>query len=434
MASCSQVSSLLQAYIDGELGHVEKSILEQHLRDCPPCRHELGEQNACAAKIFESLSSQRLHGSLRSQVLAHLPEMDPAPRQGSHPTDPQYARRRPRPAAFPRLILVAATAILSMAGIYFYTNESAPPASHSAAAQGMITYSNGNEVFRKSVDDETYLAAELKSVVRSGDQFETLVKGRLAVSLIGGSIVKANYRSGLTIEDNRRVSVEQGLTFFDVGRDKRLFSVETPNGEILVFGTAFVVEVAPDATKVTVTKGDILVSNDVGKTGVSKGNQLVFRKGEALAQPYPVDAAKEAAWADEIVPDPEALALFLQTLENRAALQAPIPAVPVHVVWDLAERSVEKIQLDWTPDGWSSSHCGYILHVADDKGNLLLVDRLDGSLFDDVDQVQTILPIPGGPITGLDNVYIKLVPDYRDGDIETELKVSLQAKTILPSL
>lgn len=429
MASCSQVSSLLQAYIDGELGHAEKSILEQHLRDCPSCRHELGEQNSCSAKIFESLSSQRLHGSLRSQVLAHLPEMDPAPKLGSHPTDPQYARRRPRAATFPRFLLAAAAAIAVMAGLYFSTSHSVPTVSRRPAT-GMVTYSNGNQVFRKSADTETFLAAELKSLVRAGDQFETLAKGRLAVSLISGSIVKANYSSGLTIHDNRRVSVEQGLTFFDVGRDKRLFNVETPNGEILVFGTAFVVEVAPSATKVTVTAGDILVSNDLGKTGVSKGNQLVFRKGERLATPYPVDAAKEAAWADEIVPDPEALALFLQTLESRSALRDEIPAVPVNIVWNLSERRVSEIQLAWDPDGRATDHCGYIIHVVDEKGNLIYIDTLASSLFDDVNRKQANLILPGGPVTGIEELHIKLVPDHSDGMIETDINVSVVATPV----
>ncbi|MBL7647544.1 MAG: zf-HC2 domain-containing protein [Candidatus Hydrogenedentes bacterium] len=424
MASCSQVSSLLQAYIDGELGNAEKSILEQHLRECPSCRHDLGEQNACSAKIFESLFTQRLRGGLRSQVLDHLPEMDPAPRMGSHPTDPQYARRRTRVVPFPRMLLVAAAALLTLAGLYFYTGETAP-SSVRPPAVGMVTYSNGNEVFCKAGEDETYVAAELKSLVRPGDQFETLAKGRLAISLIGGSIVKANYSSGLTIQDNRRVSVEQGLTFFDVGRDKRLFNVKTPGGEILVFGTAFVVEVKSDATKVTVTEGDILVSNDLGKTGVSKGNQLVFRMGEPLAEPYPVDAAKEAAWADEIVPDPEALALFRQTLESRAAINNSIPAIPVYAVWNLADRHISEIQITWASDGRATGHCGYIVHVSDGQGNLLYIDTLDGSLFDDVNREKANLPLPGGPVTGIDVIHVKLVPDHRDGTIETEMRVDV---------
>lgn len=313
-----------------------------------------------------------------------------------------------------------------MAGIYFSTTQSTPTVSRQPV-MGMVTYSNGNEVFRKSANAETFLAAELKSLVRAGDQFETLAKGRLAVSLISGSMVKANYSSGLTIHDNRRVSVDQGLTFFDVGRDKRLFNVETPNGDILVFGTAFVVEVAPSATKVTVTQGNILVSNDLGKTGVSKGNQLVFRNGERLAKPYPVDAVKEAAWADEIVPDPEAVALFLQTLESRVALRNEIPAVPVNIVWNLSDRSVSEILLEWVPDGRAADHCGYVIHVVDEKGNLIYIDTLASSLFDDVNRKTANLILPGGPVTGIEELHIKLVPDHSDGAIETDMNVSVVA-------
>ena len=426
MASCSQVSSLVQAYIDGELGHAEKSILEQHLCECDACRGELVEQNTCSARLFESLSAQRLQWGLRSRVLAHLPEMDLALKQGSHPTDPQYARKRPRSLAFPRALMAAAAALVVSAGVYLYAHESAPV--DLPPAMGMVTFSDGKEVYSKTAEDRTFRSAALKSLVRPEEQFETLQGGRLAISLIGGTIVKANYNSGFTIHDNRRVSVAQGLTFFDVGQDKRLFNVHTPNGDILVFGTAFVVDVQGSATKVTVTEGDILVSNNQGKTGVSKGSQLVFRNDEPLAKPYPVDVAAVAAWADAIVPDPDAMALFLQTLELRQSLHSSIPAVPVYAVWNLADRRVEEIQLNWTPDGKASGHCGYIVHVADGNGTLLYIDTLDSSLFNDVNGSRATLPLPGGPVTGVEVIHIKLVPDHTDGSIETEMSVSVVAE------
>jgi hypothetical protein len=189
-----------------------------------------------------------------------------------------------------------------------------------------------------------------------------------------------------------------------------------------------VVEVTPDATKVTVTEGDILVSNDLGKTGVSKGNQLVMRNGEPLAKPYPVDAAAVAAWADAIVPDPEAMALFLQTLEMRQAQHAAIQAVPVYAVWNLSKHRVEEIQLTWTSDGMASGHCGYIIHVADGNGNLLYIDTLDSALFNDVNRSEITLPLPGGPIAGVDVIHIKLVPDHTDGSTETEVGVNVVAE------
>lgn len=428
MASCSQVSSLLQAYIDGELGNAEKSILEQHLRGCGLCQVELREQNACSAQMFETLSGERLQGSLRARVLAHLPEMDPALKQGSHPTDPQYARKRPRRSGIPKFLLAAAAAIVVIAGGFTY-RKSTPPAPLQPAA-GMVTFSENDEVYSRTPEERTFQVAALKSLVRPGDQFETLARGRVAVSLVGGTIVKANYNAGFTIHDNRSVSVAQGPTFFDVGHDRRLFNVDTPNGDILVFGTAFVVEVSGDATTVTVTEGDVLVSNDLGKTGVSKGNQLVMRYGEPLAKPYPVDTAAVAAWADAIVPDPEAMALFLQTLELRQTQHAAIPAVPVYAVWNLSDRRVEEIQLTWTSDGMANGHCGYIIHVADGNGNLLYIDTLDSALFNDVNRSEIVLPLPGGPITGIDVIHIKLVPDHTDGSTETEVGVNVVAEPV----
>lgn len=418
MASCSQVSSLFQAYIDGELGDAEKGILEIHLRECRSCQADLNEQSAFTERVFQSLGEQRFQGGLRSRVLAHLPEMDPALNLGSHPTDPQYARRRQQNTPFPRILAAAAAVLLVAVGALLFRDTSAPVALK--PVMGMITFNEGEEAFCKSTTESVYRSVELKSLVRADEEFETLAKGRLAMSLISGTVVKANYSSGFTVHDNRRISVAQGQTFFDVGHDQRLFNVETPDGKIVVFGTAFVVEVQKGATTLTVTKGTVLVSNSTGTTGVIKGNQLVFRKDEALRKPVPVDADAVAAWAYEIVPDADAEALFRQTLETRQELQDAIPAVPIYVVWNNENQRLKDIRLSWTPGSPLQVHCGYIIHVSDDKGELVLVDYLPGSLFDDVNRLQLDLPIPDGPISGVQVLYIKLVPDYREGAVGTD--------------
>lgn len=424
MASCSQVSSLLQAYIDGELGNAEKCILEQHLHECSDCQEELGEQKTCSDRIMDTLAGQRLQWGIRSRVLAHLPEMDPALNLGSHPTDPQYARKRQRSAALsPRTLMAAAALIVMAAAAYFYPKEPLPPVV--LPAMGMVTFSDGKEVYCKVADDQTFRTVALKSVVRGDEQFETLRDGRLAISLIGRSIVKANYNSGFTIHDNRRVSVAEGLTYFDVGRDSRRFDVETPSGNIIVVGTAFVVDVDAVATKVTVTDGAIVVSNGLGKTGVSKGQQLVFRRGEPLAKPYAVDAEAIAAWAYAIVPDPEALALFEQTLEQRQADRSAIPDDSIHFVWNLKDRRVDEIQLNWKPDGRDAGHCGYFVKVFDQDGTLLYVDFLDSSHFNDAGTAKVSLKFPDGPITGIEEIQIRLVPDLTEGAIETDMNVSV---------
>lgn len=425
MASCSQVSSLLQAYIDGELGHAEKSIFEQHLRECGPCRHELNEQNGCSARIFESMAEHRLQSCLRSRVLAHLPDMDPAVERGSHPTDPQYARRRYRSPVPHRWLAAAAVLVVAFVGFYASTRPERVPILD--VAIGMVTFSDSDDAYHKQPGATRFEKVALTALVYPGGEYETLSEGRLALSLVGGSTVKVNHDSSLRLENNRRVEVAEGLTWFDVGHDKRLFNVNTPDGDIMVYGTTFVVEVRPDATTLTVTEGNVLVSNDKSKVGVSRGNQLVFQKGVPLGEPYPVDADAVAAWANAIVPDADALALFLRTLELRRSGQQSIPAIPVHGVWTLEGKRVNAIQLTWTPTGQVSGHCGYIVHVADDEGNLLYIDTLDGGLFNDPLRSEHQIPLGDSPLRGLKSAYIKLIPDHTSGSTEVPMKVSLVA-------
>jgi hypothetical protein len=96
-------------------------------------------------------------------------------------------------------------------------------------------------------------------------------------------------------------------------------------------------------------------------------------------------------------------------------------------VWNLADRRVEEIQLNWTPDGKTTGHCGYIIHVADGNGTLLYIDTLDSTLFNDASRSQATLPLPGGPVTGVEVIHIKLVPDHTAGSIETEMNISVVA-------
>lgn len=413
MASCSQVNSLFQAYIDDELGHAEKSILECHLRECGACREEMDAQNTCVARVFESLSEHRLSWGLRSQVLAHLPEMEASIRGGSHPTDPQYARARSR-GRFPWAVMAVA-AVVALVSVAVYELRVAPPAAGvSGAPVGMITFRDGDGVLSKAVDVNSYDVVALKSLVREQTDYVTLGDSRLAMILTGDSTVKANYNSGFRVTNNRRVMVNHGQTYFDIGRDRDYFRVNTPDGEIVVFGTAFLIDATPSGTTVTVTEGVILVRNGHGQVAVPKGCQLQFERGLPLATPHEVDIEPLMKWANDIIPDSDALALFWRMLGADYASVSSIPAEPIYAVRGLAGHSIEKIHVNWTPDG-GLGHCGYLIHVADGAGNLILLDTIDGRLFDNPEIDQTVIALPDGPISEVDVLHIRLIPDYTTG-------------------
>ena len=212
------------AYIDGELGGAETRILEEHL--------------SCGVAAARSANSG-LYGAdgpvrpaaglgIRTRAGAFT-EMEPAPHMHSHPTDPQHTRPRGNNLPWAVLGMAAAIVLVVTAFLYNGNTESARAVSNPV---GMVAFSDGNGVLRMSAGDDEYERAALKSLVAPGDRFETLSDGRLAFALIGASLVKVNHGSELLVEDNRRIRVDRGETLFDVGRDRRKFSVDTPAGEI----------------------------------------------------------------------------------------------------------------------------------------------------------------------------------------------------------
>ncbi|MCC6488352.1 MAG: zf-HC2 domain-containing protein, partial [Candidatus Hydrogenedentes bacterium] len=78
MASCTKIASGLQAYLDKELGHSERLILEEHVAQCPECAAALRDLHTASAMLFEALAPDRLTRSLRQEVLEQLPVMDKA--------------------------------------------------------------------------------------------------------------------------------------------------------------------------------------------------------------------------------------------------------------------------------------------------------------------------------------------------------------------
>ncbi|MCF6285763.1 MAG: FecR domain-containing protein [Candidatus Hydrogenedentes bacterium] len=421
MASCSQVNSFLQAHLDGELDASEERILEAHLNTCAACRSKIKVLAEFHEELIGSCAMHRLQRSLCSSVLAHLPEMAPQLNHGSHPTDPGLSPARKTfwvPAA---LAICAAVVLVGLLGLALYSAENAAP---TGATIGMVVYTNGPGALQKNPQSTRFEPARLKSLVSEGEELETLASTQMAVALARGSSIKLNEDTHVAIHDSRNIFVYRGQAFFDVGRDRRHFFVNTPAGEILVFGTTFVVDVENEATTVTVFEGDVLVSTPEGRSALSHGKQSILRKDRAPSSPEAVADGQLQGWMASMKPDAPSLSLFRQTIASQEAVAVAIPAESVYAVRNLAGREIDGVMLRWTYDGNASGHCGYFLHVADSDDNLLFLDSIEGSVFDDVAKGELWLTPIDGPITGVDVIHIRLVPDFATGSLESTLQVN----------
>ncbi|MCH7689256.1 MAG: efflux RND transporter periplasmic adaptor subunit, partial [Planctomycetes bacterium] len=253
MASCTQIDGMLQAYVDQALGHSERLIVDHHVEECQNCRRLLKRYQHSSAMLFEALSDHRLKLDLTHKVLDRLPEMEL-----QRPDMVWLNKRAKNPTVrwdrTMRLVPVAAAVLLIVMGAVIVANW--PEAPIGADVLGVVLASDGLTQ-RNSANGESSLP-RLKGFVEGGESYETASGASLMLGIIGSTYLKLNENTRIKLVDERKIFVETGEVFLDVGKAKRAFKVLTPSGEITVLGTAFDVSVKPDSTRVVVEKGDHL--------------------------------------------------------------------------------------------------------------------------------------------------------------------------------
>lgn len=424
MASCTQVERMFQAHIDGELGQSDRVILEQHMADCPACAALLRKHQRACAHLCEAFVDHRLTHSLVESVLDHVPEMEPVDQLDMEAVNWRLKHPVGRWQRAARLMPAVAGIVLLILALTLMSQWPTPPGAGSNVV-GVVTHCSG-VVKSSTYDGVTRQAVAVKDFVERGERFETGSGDALMLALAGPTQLKLNENTRIKLFDERKLSVETGEIWLDVGRDGRLFRVTTPMGVITVFGTAFEVAVDGDRTVVTVEEGKVQVENEIAFREVAPGQQVELVSGGPLV-PRSVDVASETAWASRINPDHGASVLFAREILSRAT-GAQLPAQPVWVVKDLNRRAVTSIRLQWEPDSYVAGHTGYDVYVSDDKMQPLFKAHVSGRLFADKDVRSRVIVVPGTPISGVNVLHIRIVPDFVGGCVETSFtKVGVAA-------
>ncbi len=414
MASCAQIESLLQAYVDAELSSAEKVVIEGHLSECRACSAVLRRQRAQSAFLFEVFEDCRLEQDLTGTIMAHLPEME-HPSQLEQEVNWRVKHPRTRSARVLTLVPIFAPVLLLVLGLVILFSW--PKQEPMGARVGMVTYQEGIAL-RSSEDSMHRSKVGLRSIIARAERLETTEDALLMITLAGPTSLKLDGNTRVKIGDARAITVETGQVWLDVGKDSRAFRVTTPAGDIMVFGTVFNVRVDKDTTVVTVSEGEVQVENDVAFTVLRKGDQVAVRPGQKPLQLSKVDAGAVMAWARDIQADPTALELFEKHLKLEGS--NVIRAEQVFVV-PARRQPVRSISFHWSPDTYLAGHCGYHIYVTDDQLKPLFMGYVEGKVFSDKDRNVAELVVPEDePITGVNVLHISVVPDYRTGSIETE--------------
>lgn len=416
MATCAQVESLAQAYLDGELGPAEVLAFEQHMGECRQCAHALERQRAAAEFILDAFADHRLRRSLVPGVMAHLPEMDNSRlvRQMN-----ERAKYRPsRSRMFLTVLTPLATVlllVLSLAIFYSWPN----PETAMAQSIGMVTHTSG-DVQSLLPSESSFRAARLQDPVGREQIFETGPESAAIVAIAGPTTLKVAADSRVRVSDDRRIRVESGKIWLHVSksmRGARAFRVHSPDGNITVFGTTFSVEVREGSTVVTLLDGEVTVENDVTFVVMRPNQQVELVRGLSPLNALDVDARALMAWADAIQADGVATAAFQTSIRplDETILRA-------ENVWhvDTGSHAVSTMSFAWKPRPPAADLCSYVVYVTNDSGEPLFVGRIEARDLRQPGRTQLELPIPGDALRPETAVFVRLVPETATGATETE--------------
>jgi hypothetical protein len=136
--------------------------------------------------------------------------------------------------------------------------------------------------------------------------------------------------------------------------------------------------------------------------------------------PAKVDAAGLMQWAEAIVPDEQAYALFTRQIQPNSTAELPGEEVfAIITTRDGVARPITALYFSWNPDGLSAGHCGYDVRVCNETMVELFRTRIDASVFADKARSVYEVDVPGEPIRNSGVLHVKIVPDFGSGDVMT---------------
>lgn len=409
MASCRQIESMFQAWIDNEVGHAERVIMQQHLAECRLCSDMLQSYHRSSAALFEAYHDCRLRRSLEEDIVENLPEMNPL-----RITVREHNRAaRIRSHWFSQYAPALATALVLLLGSLVYVTWK-QSGLQEIAPVGVVTQAAG-QFFLKGVSRPVQGNAIIKSRLSLGEHFETRADSNAILTLRGPTHVKLNEKTLLHVTNDRELRIDSGRAWLDVAKAPRNFKIETPAGRITVHGTVFDVNVTPDRTVVTVKSGKVEISNSASTAQLNAGEQGEMVRGSEKIRASKVDADSVTAWADEIQPNPEAYQVFardiqMQPPEELAAEQVFV----VNTVNDSRTRDITSFFLAWEGDRSVNGYCSYEVHVYNDAMQEIFKHRIDGSFFSETESPYEI-KVPGKAISGVSVIHLRMIPDFTTG-------------------
>jgi hypothetical protein len=182
---------------------------------------------------------------------------------------------------------LAAAALLALGGLPKLAEPEAPEATAAGVTpipRHQLTTTEGAALRHHAGRGRAVLAGE-QDVVAPGDSVETIDDGRAHLRTVAGASVELGSGTRLRVpvergEKDERLLIDGGRVHVRVPRmgPGRSFGVRSPNAEVVVHGTEFVVEVSGDRPGVTrtcvrVLEGLVSIDHGAGQAWVAGGQR-----------------------------------------------------------------------------------------------------------------------------------------------------------------
>ena len=274
---CEDYQRLIPAYLAGQLPQARKMLVEDHTRECVPCRRALKAAREGRKETAVPLPKQRSNSPMRYLALA-------------------------------------AMMILGLGAAFFLAYEFLPFGTAETATVKTVD----GQLFR--VASTSHLPLTVDEVIRRGDILRTGRDGGAVVELEDGSLVELRARSEIAIHEGRSgttIDLARGNVIVQAApqRERHLF-VATNDCLVSVTGTIFSVNHGTKGSRVSVIEGEVRVQHGGDETVLQPGQQIATQ-----ANLNAVPVKDEIAWSRDVDH-------YLELLEELNALRQDLDAVP----------------------------------------------------------------------------------------------------------
>jgi hypothetical protein len=288
LKSCEDFQSLIPAYLRGELPPARALLVEDHTRNCVPCRRALREARE-----------------------GHAAVQRPGAASG-----PGVLRRVPKPVW---MSLAAVLAVALGFGLFNLIQDLMAGGAHMArieAVEGTLYRVAGDSSRRVGAGD----------AIAQGEEVRTAKGSTALVRMADGSLIEMSERAGFSLDASRKgntIQLERGRIIVRAAKQRnRHLYVATRDALVSVTGTIFAVNTGTKGSRVSVLQGEVRVQQGVKDAVLHPGDQVTTHVSvERVALKDEVAWSRDAKEYDQLLSQLTALGKDIDAQVARPGLR-----------------------------------------------------------------------------------------------------------------